>query len=87
MGLSEEARCQQLPFPCICDPQVIKLTEARALCEIWYYQSAGTSEMFLIPQKRFQLLIREIQQNLELHQSMGIQGIEWFRWERDALIA
>jgi len=68
-------------------PVSIKLNAVRALREIKYYQSSATAEMFLIPQTRFQRLVREIQQGPALVKDLNSNTHCQFRWERDALVA
>jgi histone H3/H4 len=54
------------------------------LHEIRFYQSNAAAESFMIPQKSFERLVRQVCEEVRLECRIYDYGV---RWERDALIA
>jgi len=63
---------------------MIWLMIGRALHEIRFYQSNAAAESFMIPQKSFERLVRQVCEEVCLECRIYDYGV---RWEHDALIA
>ena len=63
---------------------MIWLMVGRALHQIRFYQSNAAAESFMIPQKSFERLVRQVCEEVRLECRIYDYGV---RWERDALIA